>query len=71
MHTALVQLSAQVYACDVANASESARLAPYREALRAAEREQLLALRSYLKADERLQRADAATCAAREALRNA
>lgn len=71
MTPSLVALSAAVYAADAANAAESARLEPYRNALRAAEREQLLALRAYLKAEERLQRADAATCAARETLRNA
>jgi len=70
MTPALVALSASVYATDAANAAESARLEPYRAALRAAEREQLLALRAYLKAAERLERADAATCAARDALRN-
>lgn len=71
MTPSLIALSASVYAADVANAAESARLEPYRIALRTAEREQLLALRAYLKAEERLQRADAATCAAREALRKA
>ena len=71
MTPSLVALSAAVYAADAAHAAESARLEPYRNALRAAEREQSLALRAYLKAEERLQRADAATCAARETLRNA
>ena len=71
MTPSLVALSASVHATDIANAAESARLEPYRAALRTAEREQLLALRAYLKAEERLQRADAATCAAREALRKA
>ena len=71
MAITLSELSAAVLAIDIANAVESARLEPYRIALRTAEREQLLALRAYLKAEERLQRADAATCAAREALRKA
>lgn len=71
MAITLSELSAAVLAAEIANAVESARLEPYRAALRTAEREQLLALRAYLKAEERLQRADAATCAAREALRKA